>query len=206
MRPLLACLLLLPAAAVHAAASRAAPAAATSASAAPAAWHSYGLLIDLQNLPKTYSCDDLWYKFHDLLLELGARAYMTITPYRCGAPGRGEERSPSVELEFQLPQPLTGAATRYASISTVTRTRHVAPGSPRSFGAADCELARQLEGTLLPALPVRLTAASFDCPTSPATAQRASFELTVEAPIAQPLVSAPAPAAAPAVTAGTPRS
>ena len=201
MRSLLACLLLVPAAAVHAAASRAATAAAAPASPAPAAWHSYGLLIDLQGLPKTYSCDDLWYKFHDLLLALGARAYMTITPYHCGAPGRGEERSPSVELEFQLPQPLTGSATRYASISAVTRTLHVAPGSPRSLGAGDCELVRQLEGTLFPALPVHLTAASFDCTASPATAQRGSFALTLEAAIAQPLVRAPAAAAA-----GTPRS
>jgi hypothetical protein len=199
MRPLLACLLLVPTAAVHAAASRDATAAAVPAApaaAAPAAWHSYGLLIDLQGLPKTYSCDDLWYKFHDLLLALGARAYMTITPYHCGAPGRGEERSPSVELEFQLPQPLTGSVARYASISAVTRTLHIAPGSPRSLGAGDCELVRQLEATLLPALPVHLTAASFDCSPSAATAEHGSFALTLEAAIAQPPVSAPAPAAA----------
>jgi hypothetical protein len=103
-----------------------------------------------------------------------------------------------VELEFQLPQPLTGRAARYARISEVTRTLHVAPGSPRSLGAGDCELVRQLEETLFPALPVHLTAASFNC--SPAAAQRESFALTLEAAIAQPLVSAPAAAA------GTPRS
>jgi len=201
MRLLPACLLLVPAAAVHAAASHAAPAAAGPVSAAPATWHAYDLLIDLQHLPET--CDDLWYKFHDLLLELGARACMTITPYHCGAPGRGEERFPSVELKFQLPQPLIGNATRYAGISAVTRTLRVAPGSPRSIGAGDCELVRQLEGTLFAALPVRLTAASFNCtPARPATPGREPFALTLEAAIAQPPVPAPAPGA----TAAVPRS
>jgi hypothetical protein len=209
MRLLLACLLLVTAVAVHAAngdapAASTAPAAsaAAGATAAPATWHAYGLLIDLQNLPKTYSCDDLWYKFRDLLLELGARPYMTITPFHCGAPRRGEERSPSVELKFQLPEPLHGTATRYASISAVTRTLHVEPGSPRSFGAGDCELVRQLQGTLFAALPVHVTAARFSCTPARAEAAR-SYALTLEAAIAKPLVSA---AQAPAATAGAPGS
>jgi hypothetical protein len=196
MRTLLACLLLLAAGAVPAATSE--PALLT----APATWHSYDVLVDLRDLPRTYSCDDLWYKFHDLLLELGARAYMTITPYHCGVPGRGEARSPSVELQFQLPQPLEGTATRYAVISAVTRTLHLEPGSPRSFGEGDCELVRQLEESLFTVVPVQVMASAFNCTTAHrATTARESFALTFQAAIATPAVSPRA-----GTSAGTPHS
>jgi len=44
----------------------------------------------------------------DVLLQLGARAYMTITPYGCGSIHSGEARSPRVELKFQLAEVLFG--------------------------------------------------------------------------------------------------
>jgi len=40
----------------------------------PAQWRTYDLLLQFRDLPKTYSCDDLWYRFRDVLLTLGARA------------------------------------------------------------------------------------------------------------------------------------
>ena len=60
----------------------------------------------------------------DVLLQLGARAYMTITPYGCGSIHSGEARSPRVELKFQLPEVLSGSATRYAQITVNQRARH----------------------------------------------------------------------------------
>jgi hypothetical protein len=107
-------------------------AAAGAASAQPAEWRTYDLLVDFQALPQTYSCDELWYKFRDVLRQLGARAYMTLTPYDCGYAGGGEARSPHVEVEFQLPQPLQGTATPYAQLSVVNQPVRVAPGAPRS--------------------------------------------------------------------------
>jgi len=153
--------------------------AATAPAAAPAEWRSYAVLVDFTDLPRTYSCDDLWYKFRDVLLKLGARAYMTITPYRCGVRGGGEARSPQVEVKFQLPQPLHGDTVRYAQISAGDETIKLAPGSPRTLGPDDCELVRQMQQGLLAVLPVRVTSADFRC-----TGARESFALTLDAVIA----------------------
>ena len=165
-------------------------AAAGAPSAQPAEWRGYDLLIDFQDLPRTYSCDELWYKFRDVLRKLGARAYMTITPYHCGYLGGGAAQSPHVEVKFQLPQPLQGAATRYAQISAANRPVRLAPGAPRSLLPSDCEFVRQLQGTLLAALPLHVTVADFNCSAAPA-----SFALTLNALLAVPPVSRQAQAA-----------
>ena len=145
----------------------------------PAEWRSYDVLIEFHGLPRTYSCDDLWYKVRDVLLLLGARAYMTLTPYDCGTPQGGEARSPRMEAKFQMPEPLQGAATRYAETTVSERAVRLAPGSPRSLQPADCELVRQLQETLVAGLPLlRVTAADFSC-----TAAAKSFTLTVDAPL-----------------------
>lgn len=165
-------------------ASTAASAAAPAATKAPPAvqqaeWGSFDVLVRLQNLPRTYSCDDLWYKLRDLLLKLGARAYMTITPYHCGYTGGGPATSPSLELKFQLPRVLSGSATRYAQISVIDEPIRLAPGSPPSLSAKDCDLVRQLQGTLFAALPLHVNAADFSCKVA-----QPSFVLNVQAPIA----------------------
>jgi hypothetical protein len=168
-RTLLACVFACGAGAAHAAASVGAPAA------LPAQWRSYDLLVQFHELPKTYSCDELWYRFRDVLLTLGARAYLTITPYDCGYLGGGEARSPRVEVKFQLPQLLHGDATRYAEMSAVEREVHLAPGAPHALQAGDCELMKQLQDTLLAALPVQVTQASYSC------SGPGSFALTLQA-------------------------
>jgi hypothetical protein len=161
--------------------------------AAPAEWRTYDVLVPLKNLPTSYSCDDLWYKFRDLLLKLGARAYMTISPYHCGYTGGAPARSPSVELRFQLPEVLHGAAsTRYAQISVIEKSIRLAPGAPASLRAGDCELMSQLQDMLFPALPVHVSTSAFRC-----KQPHASFALTVNASVAVqargPSVAANAP-------------
>jgi len=170
----------------------AAPTAAPAPAPAPAEWRSYAVLVDFTALPRTYSCDDLWYKFRDVLLRLGARAYMTITPYQCGVRGGGEAHSPKVEVKFQLPQPLHGDAVRYAQISAGDEIIKLAPGSPRSLGPDDCELVRQMQQGLLAALPVRVTSSDFRC-----TGARESFSLTLDAVIAAPPSAGPPPGTSP---------
>jgi hypothetical protein len=154
-----------------------APLAATSST--PARWRSYNLLVEFHGLPRTYSCDDLWYKVRDLLVRLGARPSMTITPYACGFRGGGEARSPSVEVRFQIPEPLAGSETRYADTTVSEQTVRLTPGSPSSLHADDCELMRQLQEKLLAGLPVHVTGSVFSC-----TSAANSFALTIEAPIA----------------------
>ena len=142
------------------AAARAAPQAAPArpAPSQPAAWQSYDLILDLQQLPRAYSCDELWYKLHDVLLALGARLH-EILPYHCG-PG---ERSPSVHVRFELPAALQGAAVRWADVRAAERAVELAPGHPQRLGAQDCALVQQLRATLLASIPVRITDARFDC-------------------------------------------
>jgi hypothetical protein len=144
----------------------------------PAEWRSYDLLLEFHALPRTYSCDELWYRVRDLLLQLGARAYMTITPYDCGSTRGGEARSPRVEVKFQLPEVLSGTATRYAEIAVRERAIRLAAAAPSSLQASDCELMRQMQDMLLAAVPVHVTASAFHC-----TAAAGSFSLTIDAPL-----------------------
>jgi hypothetical protein len=159
---------------------------ATASAVRPAEWQTFDILVDFQNLPRTYSCDDLWYKFRDVLQKLGARAYMTITPYHCGYVGGGRARSPRVEVKFQLPRPLHGADIRYAQMSVVDKSVRLSPGSPRSLDSQDCEFAKQLDNTFFPALPVRVETADFRC-----SAAKPYYALVVNARIKAPASSAP---------------
>ena len=170
----------------------------TASPAAPAEWRTYDVLVPLQNLPTSYSCDELWYKFRALLLTFGARAYMTISPYHCGYVGGPPAHSPSVELKFQLPEVLHGAATRYAQISVVEKTIRLAPGTPAALQPGDCELMMQLQDLLFPALPLHVSPSrsGFKCTRH----AHASFALTVSASIA-----VPAPARGTTVAANTAR-
>ncbi|HEY4447060.1 MAG TPA: hypothetical protein VGN03_00475 [Steroidobacteraceae bacterium] len=155
------------------------PAALAATSSTPARWRSYNFLVEFHDLPRTYSCDDLWYKVRDVLLRLGARRSMAITPYACGFRGGGEARSPSVEVSFQIAEPLAGTEIRYADTTVGEQPVRFAPGSPSSLQPGDCEFMRQLQEKLLAGLPVHVTGSAFSC-----TSAANSFALTVEAPIA----------------------
>lgn len=145
----------------------------------PAQWRTYDLLIDLQQLPKSYPCMDLWYKFRDVLLLVGARQYMLIEPQRCQVKGGAPERSPSVHLKFQLPFQLSREQARYADTSSVEKLVRLAPGQPASLQDADCALVQQLRDELFAALPLHVTASEFHCGTP-----RASFAVALDAAVA----------------------
>ncbi|MGH8267641.1 MAG: hypothetical protein ACRETS_09995, partial [Steroidobacteraceae bacterium] len=166
------------------AASAATPIAAATAAAAPgvagpAEWRAWNLIVNLQDLPQPYSCDDLWYRFHDLLLAIGARPDMQILTYHCGSTRERSTRSPSVQLQFQLPSALSGPQARYADMSAVRTTISFGPGQPRSLTGEDCELLKQINSNLLAALPVHIVAARLAC-RAPAAAGR-PFALRVQA-------------------------
>jgi len=159
--------------------------AAPTATPTPAEWKSYDVLLEFRALPRTYSCDELWYKVRDVLVELGARADMTVTPYDCGST-RGEARSPSVEAKFQLPEPLHGASSRYAQTAVSEKAVQLTPGSPNSLKPDDCVFVRQLQETLLAALPLRIATSTFSC-----AGGGSSFVLTMDVRI--PVDGSPGP-------------
>lgn len=144
----------------------------------PAVWTPHDLIVSLDHLPKLYSCDDLWYKFRDVLRAIGARADMRILPYQCGRGLGSLAYSPQVHLHFSIPQTLSRTQARWAEIDVEPRTVRLEPGHPASINSSDCELLRQMKDGLLAALPDRIVSFHLACH-APAT--RAPFSVSVEA-------------------------
>jgi hypothetical protein len=129
----------------------------------PATWITRDVQIPLQNLPEAYSCDALWYKLHGILLAIGARQYMSITPYDCGRGASGGGRSPTLDMKFQTLRALSAANARWADTSAVRRIVRLAPGEPKILHAGDCALLKQLEETLFPYLNLHVVATNLEC-------------------------------------------
>jgi hypothetical protein len=145
----------------------------------PAQWRSHDIIVDLHNLPTRYTCDDLWYKFHDVLLALGARPDMKILTYRCGPQLGKLADSPSVQLQFSLPELLDAGQARWADIDVTARNVRLSPGHPGSLRDSDCVLLRQIKDKLLAALPEQVISFNLAC-AAPKSA-RWPFNVTVQA-------------------------
>src|SRR5438105_1886663 len=104
--------------------------AATQDASQPAVWAPHALIVDLRNLPKHYTCDDLWYKFRDVLLAMGARPDMKILPYRCAGHAGSQAYSPKVELQFSMPRTVSGADVKWADLRVIAKPVHLQPGAP----------------------------------------------------------------------------
>jgi hypothetical protein len=146
----------------------------------PATWRPYDLIVDLHDLPQRYSCDDLWYKFRDVLLAMGARPDIKILVYRCerSLPD-GKARSPRAQLKFSMPELLTPAQSRWAQLQAVTTTVRLGPGHPASLLSGDCELLRQMKDDLLESVSQRVVSFNLACAASHSA--RWPFDVTVQA-------------------------
>jgi hypothetical protein len=149
------------------------PTIATPASDTPAVWFSHAIIVDLDNLPKRYTCDELWYRFRAVLLSIGARPDLQITPYHC------DERSPSVELQFSLPHAIERGQQQLADLQAPDDSITLEPGRPTPLDSADCELIRQVKDELFPELPVKVVSFHLSC-AAPQTAHR-HFKVTLQA-------------------------
>jgi hypothetical protein len=133
------------------------PAHAVSPPRRPAQWTQQDLIVSLHDLPRRYSCDDLWYKFRDVLLAIGARADYKILPYDCNGP------APRVQLKFLLPREIGAAQQQWADLSVTRKTVRLQPGEPATLDASDCELVKQMKDLLLTALPVKVVGSELTC-------------------------------------------
>lgn len=150
------------------------------------------MIVDFQRLPRTYTCDQLWYAFRGILLRLGAPpAGINILPYDCSPTPDGDLKSPHVEVRFQLPFLLQSGVTG-APLQAVEGTVRLSPGKPKILRRSDCELLQQIRETMLASMPVKVDAAHFDCSGPPSRAGR--FGVTVRLPV---LAGAPPAAGAP---------
>jgi hypothetical protein len=147
----------------------------------PAIWRTYDMIVDFQNLPRTYTCDQLWYEFHGILLRLGAPAAgINILPYDCSPSPAGDLKSPHVEIRFQLPFVLE-QGIKGAPIQAVERSVRLAPGEPKTLHASDCQLLQQIDATMFASMPVEAHAAHFDCSAPQPDAGRFGVTLSVPA-------------------------
>ncbi|MGO9803023.1 MAG: hypothetical protein ACLPTM_11990 [Steroidobacteraceae bacterium] len=145
--------------------------------AGPAAqWRPFDLYVELNDLPRAYTCNELWYRFHDLLLAIGARPNPQIVAYHCDATAAESSHSPSVQLQFQLPDLLPPSLSRYADVAVERSTIRLGPGKLPSFTTQDCELLKQMNAKLLAALPVRVVG-TLKCPAPAASKQRFALEV-----------------------------
>lgn len=163
----------------------------------PALWRTYDMIVNLQNLPRTYTCDQLWYEFHGILLRLGAWPYsVSILPYHCSPSPGGDLRSPDVEVRFQLPFFLQGVAAKSAPSQAVERTIRLAPGQPKTLQTSDCQLLQQIDATMLANIVAHVDEENFHCEAGPP--KSADFSVTLSLPVAVKMptlstTSAPAP-------------
>jgi hypothetical protein len=162
----------------------------------PAVWTPHTLIVDLRDLPRRYSCDELWYKFKAVLLTLGARSDMKILPYRCERSLGSTAYSPKVQLEFSSPRAVSAKDAQWADMQAVSKSIRLEPGSPDRIDAKDCDLLDQIKSTLLPYLGDSVTGFNLAC-RAPQSAEP-QFGLTVTALIP---VSKSAPAVASALPA-----
>lgn len=167
----------------------------------PALWRTYDMIVNFQSLPRTYTCDQLWYEFHGILLRLGAPLVgINILPYHCSPSPGGDMKSPSVQVRFQLPF-LLQPGLKGAPFTAVERPIRLSPGEPKTLHASDCQLFRQIDQTLLASLPVKAHDAHFDCSAPPPRSGEFAVTLTVPVDTAVaatiagggPATAAPAP-------------
>lgn len=176
-----------------AAATGAAP---TRAAGLPALWRTYDMIVNFQNLPRTYTCDQLWYAFHGILKQLGAWPYsISILPYHCSPSPSGDLKSPDVEVRFQLPIFLHGAAAAHAPAKAVERTVRLAPGEPKVLQTSDCQLLQQIEQTMLSSIQAHVEQAHFDCAGPPRRAAHFSVAVSLPMAVKMPTVAATSAAA-----------
>jgi len=156
----------------------------------PALWRTFDMIVNLQNLPRTYTCDELWYEFRGIMVRLGAWPYsVNILPYHCSPSPHGTLTSPDVQVGFQLPFFLHGVAAKSATVHAIERTIRLSPGEPATLKPGDCQLMQQISQTLLASLPLRIDEQHFDCTGSARRA--ADFSVTVTLPVAVKMPPAP---------------
>ena len=135
-------------------------AAAETAGDAAAVWVPKALNFVYVGFTTKYTCDGLQTRLRRILLELGARDDLKVTPLGCmrvNAP----ETSPGVRIVMQVLQPASGAAGQ----SVAAHWKNVDLLADRNVvdAALDCELISQLKQDVLPLFTARHVDYSAAC-------------------------------------------
>lgn len=112
-------------------------------------WAPHDEIDYLDNLPRTYSCDELYYKYRAVLLRLGARPDMTIYTYGCtGSKGAAANR-PHVDLTYTIPQPVPSQLNSNSMLRARLETVEIGVGNPKVLSESDCTLMDDMRQTVL---------------------------------------------------------
>lgn len=152
---------------------------------------NHRILVSLTDLPRGYTCNDLWYRFKDVMFAIGAQQLQILT-YDCPDQNPQPHGSPKVELKFEFPTALSGDNVRYADFQGTSTSVHLGAGHPASLTANDCALVQQMAGAIFDALGVKVTESKFPCTAPPGAAERYAVTVLVLLP----------PAAAPQLPTG----
>jgi hypothetical protein len=113
-------------------------------------WAQHDEIDYLDNLPRPYSCDELYYKYRDVLLRLGARPGMKIYAYGCVHGDRVASKvRPHVDLTYEIPKALPPSAVTPSSLQAKLQTLHLGPGHPKALDTGDCILVEDMRQTVL---------------------------------------------------------
>ncbi len=138
-------------------------------------WAEHAEVDELGKLSKPYSCDDLFYKYRDILLKLGVRPGIKIYTYGCNRPGQPASGTTKVDLTYALPHPAPAGFKAYQ------RSIKLAPGEPKSLTADDCALLDDMRQTVIAAISSQVDARGLDCGNGH---HHKKFELTVQVLVA----------------------
>jgi hypothetical protein len=138
-------------------------------------WAEHAEVDELGKLPKTYGCDELFYKYRDILLKLGVRPGPKIYAYGCTRPGQPASGSAKVDLGYAIAHPGPVGFKAYKRAIKLT------PGEPKSLTAEDCQLLDDMRQTVIAAISSEVEAHGLDCGTDHS---HKKFELTVQVLIA----------------------
>jgi hypothetical protein len=146
-------------------------------------WGQHNEVDELNQLPKTYACDDLYYVYRDILFKLGARPTKIYT-YGCTRAGQAVSGTPRVDLAYSAPRDTQGRPGFHANRQSI----RLAPGDPKSLTADDCVLLGDMRQTVIASIASKIDDHGLSCD-SPKSKKR--FELVVEALL--PAEDAPEP-------------
>jgi hypothetical protein len=146
-------------------------------------WGQHHEVDELNHLPKTYACDDLYYVYRDILFKLGARPTQIYT-YGCTRPGQAASGTPRVNLAYSAPRDTQGRPGFQANRQSI----RLAPGDPRSLTADDCVLLNDMRQTVIASIASTIDDHGLNCDSRKS---KQHFELVVEALL--PAANAPEP-------------
>lgn len=126
----------------------------------PAVWTTRNFTFEYQGFTTRYTCDGLREKMRSLLIKLGARDDLQVTPYGC--PGRTGPDLPIgiiVKMRVLAPAP---AGTAQSVSATWKKVDLLGTRAPLD-AASDCELIAQVQRKVLPQFATRNVDYRADC-------------------------------------------